>query len=79
MMTVDGGGLAGSYGLQIAQLIEADEVVDRQRRQLDQVDFDAGIFERLEVLGDLIALHREQADFGLERVAFVDAAAGSGW
>ena len=32
------------------------------------------VFQRLEMAGDLVALHREQADFGLDRVAFVFAA-----
>ena len=56
------------------QPVEADEVVDRQRRELDDVDRDAGLFERLQRAGHLVALHREQADFRLERVAFVFAA-----
>ena len=73
--TFDGGGLLASIVLQVAQLVEADEVVNRQRRELDDVDLDAGVFERLERPGHLVALHREQADFRLQRVAFVDAAA----
>ena len=35
-----------------------------------------GVFERLERPGHLVALHREQADFGLQREAFFLAAAG---
>ena len=60
---------------QILHLVEDGEVVDRQRRKLNDVDLDARVLERLERALDLVALHREQADFGLQREAILFAAA----
>ena len=57
-------------------LVEDGEVVDRQRRQLHDVDFDAGVFERLQRPFHLVALHGEQADLGLQREAVFFAPAG---
>ena len=61
---------------QVLHLVEDDEVVDRQRRELHDIDFDARVFEGLQRPIDLVALHREQADFGLQREAVLFAAAG---
>ncbi len=61
---------------QVLQLIEHDEVVNRQRRELDDIDFDARVGEWLERAEHLLALHGEQADFGLQREAICLAAAG---
>ena len=56
-------------------MVEDDVVVQRQRRELDNVDVDAGVFKRLQRLEHLIAFHGEQADLGLQRKAFLLAAA----
>ena len=60
---------------QIVQLVEQHVVVQRQRRELHVVDFDARTLERLDSAEDGVALHGEQADFRLQREAFFLAAA----
>ena len=51
---------------QLAQLVEEQEVVQHQRRKLDDVDLDAGLEERLQGAEDGVALHGEQADLRLQ-------------
>ena len=75
---IDGGGSFGSYSSerrQVLQLIEHDEVVNRQRRELNNIDFDARVGEWLERAEHLLALHGEQANLGLQREAIFLAAA----
>ena len=59
-----------------AHLVVADKVVQRHRRDLDQIDFNSRVQEWLQRLVDLVAFHREQADLGIEHIAtvFIDAA-----
>ena len=51
-------------------------VVNRQRRELHDIDFDARLVERPQRADRLLALHREQADFRFQREAVFLAAAG---
>ena len=54
-----------------AHLVVADEIVQGQRRDLDEVDFESRVEKRLQRLEHLLAFHREQADLGIEHVAAV--------
>ena len=56
---------------QFAQLVEAEEVVEHQRRKLDDVDLDVGLDEGVERAEDGVALHGEQADLGLQGEPFL--------
>jgi hypothetical protein len=52
-----------------AQLIEAQEVVERQRGDLNQLDFQLRVRERPQLVVDLVSLHREQANLRLQQEA----------
>ena len=43
------------------------KVVDRKRRELNNVEFQADIGQRLHRPINLVSLHREQTNFGVER------------
>ena len=76
--TTDSGGFSGSYssgGGRFAHLVEEQEVVEHQRRQLHDVDLDALLQERLQRPKHRVALHGEQADLRLQREALLHAAA----
>ena len=60
---------------QFAQLVEAEEVVEHQRRKLDDVDLDVGLDEGVRGAEDGVALHGEQADLGLQGEPFLLASA----
>ena len=60
---------------QVAQLVEEHEVVQRQRRELHDVDLDARLLEGLQGAEHGVALHGEQADLGLQGEALFLAAA----
>ena len=53
----------------IAEQVVGNEVVDAERRQLDNVQLDSRVLERLDGAEHLFAFHREQADLGFEREA----------
>ena len=49
----------------LAQQVVGDEVAQRQRGHLHDVDFDVDVLEVLQVAIDHVPLHGEQADLGL--------------
>ena len=57
-----------------AHLVVTDEIVQGQRSDLDEIDFESRVEKRLQSLEHLLTFHREQADLGIEHVAavFVD-------
>ena len=59
-----------------AHLVVADEIVQGQWSDLDEVNFESRVEKRLQSLEHLLAFHREQADLGIEHIAtvFIDAA-----
>ena len=76
--TTDSGGFSGSYSSadgKSPNWSKTQEVVQRQRRELDDVDLDAGLPEWLQGAEDGVALHGEQADLGLQGKPFLLAAA----
>ncbi len=68
-------GIVLVVGRQILQLVEGHEVVQRQRRQLHDIDFDARGVEWFQRSRHLLALHGEQADLGFQGEPFFFAAA----
>ena len=58
--------LEGIDRRRVGHLIEDQHVQQRHRRELEDVDLDAGFGERHEGLGHLLLLHREQSDLGVE-------------
>ena len=77
-ITVDGGGSSRIVLLdrrQVVELVEQEIVVQRQGRQLDDVDLDARPVNGSSARYDLVAFHREQADLGLQGEAFLLGAA----
>ena len=76
--TIDSGGSSGIVFLRAGQVlehVEDDVVVERQRGQLHDVDFDARLDERLERAEHGVALHGEEADLGLQHEALLLAPA----
>ena len=47
------------FALAVSQSVIAQEIIERQRGDLDQFDFDLPFHKRLQVMLDLLTLHRK--------------------
>ena len=69
-------GVEGGRCQQIMHAVIGQHVVQRDRRKLNDVDFEVRVIKGSQLPVGLFPLHRKQTDFCLQRIAVFDLASG---